>query len=84
MQKIHECLEINETGHRLAEYMKTVDREILTKCNETFWLLSLESPNAPRAFITKTPKEMYTSDKPPVVDIMFVMASQVFHSIIII
>lgn len=79
MQKIHDCLGINETGNSLVEYMKAADSDTLKKCNETFWFLSIEPPSATNAFLTKTPKEIYTSDKPPVLDILFATASLVFQ-----
>lgn len=80
LEKIHECLGIDETGDRLADYMKTVDSSILKQCNKTDWLMSVESPNAIRPFITKRPEEIYASSEAPVIDMMFFMASQVLHS----
>lgn len=79
VQKIQNCLGINKTGNSLAEYMKTANSTTLKKCDETFWFLSIERPNATNAFVTKTPKEIYTSDKPPVLDILFATASMVFR-----
>lgn len=80
VQKIQSCLGINETGNSLAEYMKAANSSTLKKCDKTFWFPSIERPNATNAFITKTPKEIYTSGKPPVLDILFATASQVFSS----
>lgn len=80
MEKIHECLGINWIGDRLVDYMKTVDSITLKNCNKTDWLMTIESPNATRAFITKRPEEIFASDNPPVLDTMFFMASQVSYS----
>lgn len=70
------------TDSELVDFLRVVNSEILSKCGGQDWQLSIESPNATGAFITKTPKEIYTSDKAPVIDIMFVTASQVFCLII--
>lgn len=77
VQKIHTCFGINATGNSLAEYMETANSDVLKKCDKTFWFPSTESPNAANALITKTPKEMYTSGKAPVLDILFATASWV-------
>lgn len=61
--------------------MRVADSSILSKCKNFDWVLSIESPNVTGAFITKTPKEIYTSDEAPVIDIMFVTASQVIYSV---
>lgn len=61
----------------LLEYLKSAHINDLMGCAGLSWPVSLESPNAVRPFLTKTPKEIYTSDKPPVLDMMFVTASHV-------
>lgn len=77
VQKIHTCLGINATGNSLAEYMRTANSSVLKNCDKTLWFLCIESPNAANAFITKTPKEIYTSGKASVLDILFATASWV-------
>lgn len=78
VQEIQDCLEINEmTDDELVVYLKTANISTLTKCNGTDWLLNYESPNAIRPFLTKKAKEIYTSNDPPVLDVLFVVASQV-------
>lgn len=77
-QEIWDCLEIDGlTNVELVEYLKTANISTLTKCNGTDWLLNYESPNAIRPFLTKRANEIYTSDEPPVLDVLFVVASQV-------
>lgn len=76
-QNLQKCLKVNETGSALVDYMKTVNFTTLAKCSNLTWIVFYESPNATDAFITKTPKEIYNSNNPPVMDTMFSIASQV-------
>ena len=83
VQHIQECSQLNEIND-LIEYVKTSNVTTLRRCyNSEFkftihWTPTIENSNAVRAFITKTPDEIYSSDKAPVLDAMFIFATQVY------
>ena len=74
---------------KLVEYLKTADSATLANAHrtndlgqfllETCWVPTIENPEIKGAFMTKTPEEIYKSDKAPVMDVMFSFASQVFN-----
>ncbi|XP_055312128.1 esterase B1-like [Sitodiplosis mosellana] len=73
---------------QLVEYLKAADSAELAKLlkqNEygkilidLLWAPTIESPETKGAFITKTPEEIYKSDKAPVMDAMFSFTSDEF------
>lgn len=82
VKKIQDCLEINDLSNdELVNYLKTANASTLTKCNGTDWVMNIESPNATRPFLTKSAREYFASDDPPVVDALFVVASQVNQNV---
>lgn len=62
MQNLQKCLQTNKTGHGLAELLKTANDTMLAQCNYLKWVIHMESPNTPGAFITQTVDEIYNSD----------------------
>lgn len=81
-KRIQDCLETNDLSNdELVEYLKTANASTLTKCNGTDWVLNIESPNATRPFLTKRTREYFTSDDPPILETLFVVASQVNKSV---
>lgn len=72
-----ECLQINKTGNELVEHLKAAHSLELSNCNYLPWIIFMESPNAPKPFITQTPDKIYKSDKAPIMDTMFSIANQV-------
>lgn len=81
LQLAKKCFRIHDT-EKLIEYLKTANLSSLIKCNildTDFkgWLPTIERSNAPGAFLTKTPVEIYNSDEAPVLDAMFSVTSQV-------
>lgn len=78
---VQKCLDFNGTHTKLLDYMKTASISTLDKCRNLTGTLFIQRPNAPGAFITKTPDEIYNSDSAPVMDAMFTFTSQVkIHS----
>lgn len=66
----------------LVEFMKTATATTLQKCvnpakSLPFWSATIEYQNAPAAFLTKTPDEIYETDDPPIIDTIFSLTSQV-------
>lgn len=81
-KRIQDCLEINDLSNdELVDYLRTVHANTLIKCNGTDWILNIESPNATKPFLMKRSREYFASDNPPIVDVLFVVASQVNRSI---
>lgn len=81
--QIQECSQSSELND-LVGYIKTSNVSTLRDCSSreyqqrnTFWAPTIESSKTANAFITKTPDEIYRSDKPPIVDAMFSFATQV-------
>lgn len=83
MQKCSQYKQIDD----LVKYVKTSDFATLRKCYATkfpgeiftYWTPTIEIPTAVRAFMTKSPNEIFDSDKAPVLDVMFSYASQVCY-----
>lgn len=77
-KRVQDCLEIsNLSNAELVNYLKTANVSTLTKCNGTDWIATVESPNAIRPFQVKKIREYFVSDDPPVVEVLFVVASKV-------
>lgn len=74
---------------KLVEFLKTADSGDLAKfipisssipiLLEAQWVPTVEHSGTKGAFITKSPEEIYKSDKAPVMDTMFSFNSQVFE-----
>lgn len=79
---LQECLRTNKTGNELVEFLKKADALDLSTCNYLPWIIVMETPSAPKAFIWQTPDEIYKSDNAPTMDAMFSIASQVFIPIL--
>lgn len=77
VEYLRQCLQINETGYGFAEILKTANTTALAECNYLRWIIFIESPNTPGAFITQSLDEIYNSDSAPKVDAMFSIATQV-------
>lgn len=86
LERMQECSKAKDSNE-MIEYMKTTDSEVLAKCyfdinwGKTIkpkWVPTIEKPGTKGAFITQSPEEIYSSDKPPVVDALFSFASKVF------
>lgn len=88
LKRLQECSEIDDKK-MLIEYLQTADSDILAKCASTNdlgklllaapWVPTIENASTKGAFITKTPEEIYNSDKAPVLDTMFTFTSDVFQ-----
>lgn len=81
LQHAKKCFRIHDT-EKLIEYLKTSNLSSLIECNildTDFkgWLPTIEHSNAPAAFLTKTPDEIYNSNEAPALDAMFSVTSQV-------
>lgn len=71
----------------MIEYLKTAEMaKILYGCFPIerimgrvlyTWVPTIEMPNAPGAFLTKTPNEIYNSTEAPVIDAMFDFMAEV-------
>lgn len=70
------CFKINDMD-RLIEFLKTASQADLVNCTSPSWYPTIESPNTKGAFLTKSPEEVYRSDSPPIVDVLFAFASKV-------
>lgn len=81
VEHLQQCLQINETAYGFAEMLKTANTTALAACNYLRWLIYMESPNTPGAFMTQTLDEIYNSDSAPKMDAMFSIATQVFRCI---
>lgn len=77
LEMLQECLQTNDTGNELVEFLKTASSFQLSSCNFLPWVIYIESLSAPHPFITQTSDEIYKSDNPPIMDAMFSIASQV-------
>lgn len=68
------CTEIDDMN-KLIEYLKTETISSMARCNlqgTEIWSPTIECHNAPSAFLTKTPGELYMSEETaPIVDTMF-------------
>lgn len=84
LERVQKCFQANDMGH-LIEYLKVADRSILMNCYPFIipddlypvWVPTIENANASDAFLTKTPYEIYNSDKAPQMDAIFGFTSQV-------
>ncbi len=85
LQQMKEFSKIDEED-KLIEYLKTADSCVLSafyppsatgKTLYVPWVPTIEDSNTVGAFITKTPEEIYHSDKAPIMDTMFSIASKV-------
>lgn len=85
LQLAKKCFQIYDTDE-LVEFLKTANQSSLLKCGDKLgtryfiWLPTIESPNAPEAFLTKTPEEIYNSDDAPVMDTMFSVVNKVVYA----
>lgn len=61
--------------NRLIDYLKTASTTDLVKCTCPSWYPTIESPGTKGAFLTQNPEEIYSSDKPPIMDVMFGIAN---------
>lgn len=82
LQAIQKCLNIHDMD-KLIEFLKVAKPSELFKCNELdftgieTWTTTLECANAPDAFLTKTPDEIYNSNDAPQKEAMFSIVDQV-------
>lgn len=84
LERVQKCFQTNNMGH-LIQYLKVADRNILMNCYPFIipddlypvWVPTIENPNASVAFLTKTPSEIYNSEKAPQMDAIFGFTSQV-------
>lgn len=79
LQLLQRCTQIDDVD-RLIEYLKTANDSRIARCNFSnrgIWSPTIECSNAPKAFLTKTPDEIYVSEKnAPILDTMFSFNSQ--------
>lgn len=83
---VQNCTQLNDID-QIIEYLKTTPMEkILYGCHplETIkgsvlykWVPTIEAPNTPGAFLTKTPNEIYNSTDAPAIDVMFDFMAEV-------
>lgn len=86
VQQVQECSKIVEMD-KLIEYLKTENSNTLIKCPQfenpvnlnTIWAPVVESIDTKGAFLTKTPREIYSDpdEGVPIMDTMFSFTSQV-------
>lgn len=90
IEQIRECSHTNDIN-QMIEYLKTTSNLILGKCcvvghhsdgeRYSLWIPTIESASTDRAFLTRTPEEIYNLDLAPAIDVMFGFNSHVFtHS----
>lgn len=73
VKQMQNCTQIKELD-KLAEHLAIADTSNLLEYNvqcQAIWAPTVESINAPNAFLIKSPEEIYKSDKAPVMDAMF-------------
>lgn len=79
VQLLQRCTQIDDLD-KLIEYLKNVNGSSIARCNflgRATWSPTIECINAPKAFLTKTPEEIYVSEKrAPNIDTMFSFNSQ--------
>lgn len=83
LDAVKECFGIDDTAE-LIQFLKTANASSLMDCvnagkEPPFWSPTIEYPNAPAAFLTTTPEEVYSSDNPPRLDAMFSTCNQVIY-----
>lgn len=85
---LQEYTEISDTDV-LLEYLKIADADFLRACSPfnsklgtliTPWVPTVERENINRAFLTKTPEEIYNSNQAPAMDTMFTFNTQVIKA----
>lgn len=82
--QIQNCSQFQDMN-KLVEYIKTADAAILRECYlyhfpgklNPVWVPTIESPHNEKAFMTKTPEEIYSLGMAPAMDVMFSFATQV-------
>lgn len=77
MPLLQKCFGINQMD-RLIDYMKTTNSSNFVQCDKPINHPAIESSSTKGAFLTQTPEEIYSSDKPPILDVMFGFNSKVF------
>lgn len=74
LQLMQRCTKIDDVD-KLIQYMKTASSSSIAECNRlgaAIWSPTVECSNAPEAFITKSPDEIYGSgETAPIVNTMF-------------
>lgn len=79
VQLMQNCTKIDDMD-KIIEYLKTANGSSIAMCNflgRAIWSPTIECINAPKAFLTKTPEDIYMSEKSaPNVDAMFSFNSQ--------
>lgn len=74
LQLMQRCTQIYDVD-KLIQYLKTASSSSIAECNRmgtAIWSPTVECSNAPKAFITESPDELYTSaETAPIVNAMF-------------
>lgn len=88
LQRMKEFSKIDDKD-KLIEYLKTTSSDVLSTCHpfsmngeslSVPWVPTIENPNTVGAFITKTPEDIYNSDRAPVMDAMLSFTSKVIQT----
>lgn len=85
LKQMHECTNTTEIN-KIIGFMKATSSNVIVKCQfkkdwgltiKPKWVPTIEKPGTVGAFLTKSPDEIYNSDKAPVMDTLFSFTSQV-------
>lgn len=86
LKRMQKLTKINDTM-MLIKYLKKAKSDILGSLYETnsrtsntscvAWAPTIELPYAEHSFITQTPEQIYKSNNPPVMDVIFAFNSKV-------
>ncbi|XP_031635932.1 cholinesterase 2-like [Contarinia nasturtii] len=85
LERVQNCTNIQDKN-KLIEYLRKGDAGTIAECGqmmkmepirfESPWVPTIENPKTRGAFITKSPEEIYKSEKAPIMDTLFTFNSQ--------